>query len=176
MNTSRKNANLESEIKRLDAQVAFRLKNVLRYIKEVSELLSTIGTETDRYQGSCHTKITQKLHDFHGFTFEGVFGMTQFGGNEIRIFYRQPTSYRGDGVVSFLVYWQDEDNLQVRTYDEVSGWDAALNLVLDDLQKHIKAWRKKLASDNEAVRQEVNLEQRLSGLKAKAKRLGIAVS
>ncbi len=118
---------------KLIRQIDARKRLIERYAEFVIDILDIHGQETDRRVGSCHTRIEEWFTGFAHFSFASVYGMTDMGGNEIKVFYHPDKDEIENNSLSPVleVYWQshgfDINECQVKKFDAGIPWQKAFD-------------------------------------------------
>lgn len=162
-------------LKEFRKQVADRQKEVGDYIDFVREVITKAGVRTRYEEHKCHTTSEWRLDGFYDFSFWANFGMTEYGGSTIKIFFPRSAG----NVEVFGVYWQDRDNPDVGTFDLAEDWREKLNWLIAKKDDRLAEFLSKKAKGKRATQilesKFAADRQELAELKQRAERLGLAV-
>jgi hypothetical protein len=157
------NTTLETRVKEREAQLT-------RFITFIERILRERGVTDQQKVESCHIKVKKHLHSFRGFSFDGDWGHSSHGGNDVKVWYDPTPDSRDKGILVLEVYWQaanfDTNDCQVKHFSDQIDWSAKLDKLMaeaDQIFAEMDAKRTEEKNDSEAQRQ----------LETKAKRLGI---
>jgi hypothetical protein len=151
------------QIAKLEQEIAKRVKIIVQIIESAQRVLFKIGRETRRHEGDCHTH-TENTYIYGAFEISGSFGQTMFGGNSIRIRYKNN--------LVFDVYWQ------VLLFSEKDGvvncleggiWQKKLHFLASKAEEIVMKNQRALDPDFED-------EKLLKELSLQAEKLGLTIS
>ncbi len=158
-----------AELRKLQAKIDERRAFLVKVVGSVNSLVREVGVKICESTSSSHTRQTFLLENFHRFSFQGDYGKTSHGGNDIRI------DFECHHVLT--VYWQSADfdpiSCRVSTFSNDPAWQAAVLAICDNIDKLVAEYRAKGNQKTEILSQ-ADLEKiQRDGLREIAGRLGL---
>lgn len=159
----------------LRKQVADRQKEVNAYIGFVCDVITKAGVRTRYKEHKYHTTSEWRLDDFYDFSFWANFGLSETGGDTIKIFFSSPAGQKE----VFAAYWQNCDNPEISTFDLGEDWREKLNWLITKKEDRLAAFiskQNRAKKGAQILAEKFAADQReLVELRQRAERLGITV-
>ena len=159
------------------AKISARKKILRQFLYFAIPLVQKHGKLISRDVSSGHTNIERKLSNFHHFTFILDTGMTEMGGNHIKVFYHPNRESESAGDLVLQVYWQahsfDTDECRVDFFRDDGIWQPALLWVAKNKDRIISGELKEKERKASARALSLKEQQAIERLREEAKRLGV---
>jgi len=135
-----------AELKKLEQLVKEREEFLTKVISVTLDLFKEIGRTIRNKVFDFHINTIVELKNFHKFSFNGNFGHSQFGGNDIQILFQ-------DEIVMDIYYPGSDFNVkecEVVSFKEDTIWQIALEDIVKNREKYVyKVLLKRLKATKE---------------------------
>jgi len=168
---------LDVGTKELERKIKERQEWLEKIVPFIETLVRERGEVVSRDQSNWHTNVVAQLDNFEGFSFMTDLGQTDFGGNDVTVwFHDRPKPGLESTRLVLAVYYQGASlcgfDCRVNKFDDDGKWQAELDRLVSNRDKILRErdeQEKQRAAQEIAEREE---RGRRATLQREAKRLG----
>lgn len=169
----------DKDLSCLSKKVEARQKFLEQVISFVQDIVQKHGKVLSRDVCKYHIRTVAQLKDFRGFSFYTDGAWTDFGGEEIKVWYN-PGKKRTDSAPVLEVSWHEIERLEVNHFEKNRAWQTAIRKLIKDKENVRAIFRKdeekkkrQEALAAQAAERRIKLQEAKENIVDEVRRLGL---